>query len=242
MRLALISDIHANLEALTAVLKDIEKQNIDEIICLGDVIGYGSDPVACLEQVNRTCKVKLMGNHEYAALGLLSTDYYHTDAKKAAQWTLQQLSDREYSMISDYEMDNKMDNIYLVHSSPHEPEMWHYILDQKHARLAFDYFEGDICFHGHSHVPMIFLEIEDKLPRMQIGHDIQTDQDNRYLINVGSVGQPRDDDPRACYVILDTKEDEVFFNRIEYDINTVQQKMKNVNLPEMLINRLSVGK
>ncbi len=242
MRVALISDIHANLEALTAVIESIADQNIDRILCLGDVIGYGSDPSPCLELVNRTCDVKLMGNHEYAALGMLSSEYYHNDARKSAEWTHQRLTDYDLSIISTFEMDHTFEDIYLVHASPHEPQRWHYILQPEMAHLAFQHMNTNLCFFGHSHLPMIFVESPGQLPRVKAGHDFVPDRDNRYLVNVGSVGQPRDSDPRACYAIFDSKEYDVTFARVPYDVEVTQRKMKKARLPEMLIERLSVGR
>ena len=242
MKLALISDIHGNLEALTAVLEDIDKQQVDKIHCLGDVVGYGSEPTACLELVNKTCDIKLMGNHEYVILGLESPDNYTHIARISAEWTRSRLTDRDFSFITDFEMDRSLDNLYLVHSSPFEPEQWHYILSPEEAAQAFERLEGWLCFHGHSHIPLIFSEAQDRPPRERVGHSFLPDSENRYLVNIGSVGQPRDNDPRACYVTFDTDEGEVTYHRVEYDIETAQSKMAQAQLPEMLIDRLAVGR
>ncbi|UCG62432.1 MAG: metallophosphoesterase family protein [Candidatus Zixiibacteriota bacterium] len=242
MKLALISDIHGNLEALVSVLKHVEKQNVDEIHCLGDVIGYGSDPSGCLELVDKSCTVKLMGNHEYAALGLEDTDDYNPAAQKSAIWTRSQLSDKEKAVIAEFQMSHVLKDMFLVHASPFEPEDWHYVLNAEAALEAFEHLDERICFLGHSHVPQIYAEREDDLPRCQTGHDFQPDEESRYLINVGSVGQPRDNDPRACYVTFDTNEYEVLYHRSEYDIETAQGKMVQANLPRMLIARLAMGR
>ncbi|MEW6411601.1 MAG: metallophosphoesterase family protein [Candidatus Zixiibacteriota bacterium] len=242
MKLALISDIHGNLEALVSVLNHIEKQKVDKIYCLGDVIGYGSDPVSCLELVGKNCDVKLMGNHEYTALGLTGTDDYNPAARKSSDWTREQLTDREQSIIAEYEMIHPTGDILLVHASPHQPDQWHYIMTPDAARKAFDSFSAKLCFYGHSHVPQIFCEREPELPRMQVGHDFLPDEEGRYLINVGSVGQPRDNDARACYAIFDTDEYEVLYHRVEYDIETTQEKMTQAKLPRTLVTRLSAGR
>ena len=242
MKFALISDIHANYEALAAVLEDIEKQKVDTIHCLGDVIGYGSDPRACLETVTKNCDVKLMGNHEYAALGLTSTENYNDAAQHASEWTKEQLSDFDLSVIADFQMSHSFDNFLLVHASPYEPEKWRYIIAPNAAMEGFMHFNEKICFTGHSHLPQIFIEQDDSLPRCQAGHDILPDPENRYIINVGSVGQPRDNDSRACYLIFDTKEYELFYRRVEYDIAATQIKMTEAKMPNTLINRLAVGR
>lgn len=242
MKLALISDIHGNLEALTAVLDDIGAQSVDKIHCLGDVVGYGSEPGACLELISRSCNIKLMGNHEYAALGLERTDSYTYAAQTSAEWTRKQLTDYDFSLIADFEMERTIDDLYLVHASPFEPDQWHYILSPEEAAIAFEHLKESICFHGHSHIPLIFSETPDSSPRKRIGHSFLPDRENRYLINIGSVGQPRDNDPRACYVTFDTVEREAMFHRVEYDIRETQKKMAQAQLPEMLINRLAVGR
>ncbi len=242
MKFALISDIHANYEALTQVLADIETQKVDKIFCLGDVIGYGTDPVPCLEAVSKYCDVKLMGNHEYAALGLISTDHYNDAAKKSSEWTKTQLSDNELSTIADFELSYSFEEFYLVHASPFKPDEWKYIIAPNAAIEGFMHFEEKICFNGHTHLPQIFTEQEDALPRCQIGHDFLPDKESRYIINVGSVGQPRDNDNRACYLIFDTAEYEAEYRRVEYDITAVQKKMTALKMPEMLINRLAIGR
>jgi diadenosine tetraphosphatase ApaH/serine/threonine PP2A family protein phosphatase len=242
MKLALISDIHANLEALQAVLRDIDTQKVDTIHCLGDVIGYGCDPVRCVHLVEKHCDVKLMGNHEYVALGLLQDEYLNNIARESMQWTAEHLSDRETEAISDYAMDAELEGAYLVHSSPFEPEQWHYILSIAEARQGFSHFDHFIGFCGHSHVPMIFSQTPDGGCSGQIGHDIDPASDNRYLVNIGSVGQPRDNDPRSCYVIYDSDELTVRYRRVDYDIDMTQQKMAEARLPGMLADRLRVGR
>ncbi|HWR82492.1 MAG TPA: metallophosphoesterase family protein [Candidatus Deferrimicrobium sp.] len=242
MKLALISDIHGNLEALTAVLADIDQQRVDTLCCLGDVVGYGSEPSACLELVTRHCDVKLMGNHEYVILGRESSESYTHVARISAEWTGKQLTDHDFSVIAGFAMDYRFDDLYLVHASPFEPEQWHYVLSPDEAAAAFEALDGNVCFHGHSHIPIIFAELPDRPPRGRLGHSFLADRDNRYLINIGSVGQPRDSDPRACYVTFDTDEREVCYHRVEYDIKAAQHKMAQAQLPEMLIQRLAAGR
>ncbi len=242
MKLALISDIHGNLEALTEVLKDIEKQKVDRIHCLGDVIGYGGDPVACVHLIEKNCDIKLIGNHEFAVLGLVSTESYNFAAQAATEWTTEQMTDVELAIISDYEMMRPVGDTLMVHASPHEPDRWHYLLSPESGADAFAATDKRICFHGHTHVPMIFVERQNDLPGVKAGHDFLPSEENRHLINTGSVGQPRDNNPRACYLTFDTDEYEIKFHRVEYDIATAQGKMAQANLPEMLISRLSSGR
>ncbi|RKX28395.1 MAG: metallophosphoesterase [Candidatus Zixiibacteriota bacterium] len=242
MKVALISDIHGNLEALSAILREIEQLQVDDIFCLGDVIGYGCDPGACLDLVDKYASVKLMGNHEFAVLKRLSTDSYTPAAKVSTEWTKQQLTDRELTMIAEYQMLHEFEGITLVHSSPVAPDKWQYILSADQAEPAFDHFSGNICFYGHTHMPMIFREMPDSSPRQQTGHDFDPADDTRYLVNIGSVGQPRDNDPRACFVSYDLENSEIKFHRVEYDITKTQGKMTNAELPDVLVQRLAVGR
>jgi predicted phosphodiesterase len=241
MRIALISDIHANLEALEAVFVDIEKQKCDVIHCLGDVVGYGSDPSACLQLVEKNCKIKLIGNHDHAALGASSTEDYSPVARLSADWTRSVLSDQDISIMNNFSVEEILDDSHLVHASPFEPLDFHYVLSPHDAKHAFPCIKKSLCFFGHTHVPMIFTEYKGELPRQKIGHSFEPDKDGRYLINIGSVGQPRDNDPRAAYVIHDIDRGSVEYVRVVYDIKKTQEKMEQARLPELLIERLSVG-
>ena len=197
MKYGLISDIHGNLEALTAVLTDLEKRGVDSIHCLGDVVGYGADPAACLKMVAENCDTQLLGNHEYAALGLQSCENFNDAAKTSTEWTQQTLDEVCMAIMSDFAMDRPMDDMYLVHASTFEPSEWHYILSATDAVSAFEHLSHKIGFFGHTHIPTILRERPNSLPSFQVGHDLSADPEGRYLVNVGSVGQPRDNDPRA---------------------------------------------
>lgn len=241
MKYGLISDIHGNLEALRAVLNDLEKRGVDSIHCLGDVVGYGADPAACLKLVLEHCDTKLLGNHEYAALGLQSCENFNDAAKTSTEWTQQKLDDDCISVMSDFALDRPMDDMYLVHASPFEPSEWHYILSATDAVTAFECLKQKISFIGHSHIPTVLREKPNGLPSFKTGHNFAADPEGRYLVNVGSVGQPRDNDPRAGYVIFESEELDIEFHRVEYDIEAAQRKMREANLPSTLISRLSAG-
>lgn len=241
MKHGLISDIHGNLEALSAVLCDLEQQGVDSIHCLGDVVGYGADPAACLKLVARHCDTKLLGNHEYAALGLQSCENFNDAAKTSTEWTQQALDDECMAIMSDFAMDRPMDAMYLVHSSPFEPSAWHYILSATDAVIAFEHLKQSISFFGHSHLPTILREKVNGLPSFQTGHNFAADPEGRYMVNVGSVGQPRDNDPRASYVTFESETLDIEFHRVEYDIESAQRKMSEAELPTTLIGRLSAG-
>ncbi len=242
MRFALISDIHGNLEALTAVLSDLEKQKVDKIHCLGDVVGYGSNPRECLDLINKNCDIKLVGNHEFMMLGIIPMEKCNNAAQISYQWTRKEITDFELAIIEEFQIQSVIENCLLIHSSPYRPKDWNYILNTEQATLAFESLREHNCFIGHSHLPMIFTEIKGEAPRLKIGHNFIMDPDYRYIINVGSVGQPRDNDPRASYVIVDTEEWDIYFNRVEYDVKTTQAKMEKAALPKVLIDRLSIGR
>ncbi len=242
MRIAMISDIHGNLEALSAVLSQIEQQKADAVYCLGDVIGYGANPAACLDLVEKHCDLTLMGNHEYAVSGQLSTESYNDSARISVKWTQANLSPHHMQLIANLPMDHVYQDLYFVHASPCHPEKWHYILDTKQAKMAFEHLKQRLCFCGHSHVPAIFAENPDGPPREKVGHDFVPNEDTRYIINIGSTGQPRDYDPRACFVTYDTDSNDVVYTRVEYDIASAQQKMIDADLPEFLSERLAVGR
>lgn len=241
MRTALISDIHGNLQALQAVLSDVDRQKVDEVHSLGDVVGYGADPLGCLELVAEHCRVKLMGNHEYAALGLQSTECYNEAARQSSNWTVTQLDDKARAMIADFAMEANPDDMYLVHASPFQPDKWHYVLDRRSAQAALGAMPGRLGFCGHTHIPSLICDNPSGPPRSRASHDFLPDPERRYLINVGSVGQPRDNDSRACYVIYDHDSVSIAFHRVEYDIAAAREKMVSVGLPRVLSERLSAG-
>lgn len=241
MIIALISDIHANLSALDAVLEKISAEKITTVYCLGDVVGYGPEPSACLKRVTDTCDIILMGNHEYHVLGLVNEQTINPVARQSANWTRAQLSETDLAQLSELDMDAHLADIYLVHASPHTPDQWRYVISEAEAGLAFDNFDEQVCFYGHSHLPMIFSKSNEGDIHNQIGHDIDLDREKRYLINVGSVGQPRDNDCRAAFVTYDTETGDVMYHRVDYDIERTQRLMREAGLPALLTDRLAVG-
>lgn len=247
MRYAFISDIHANLEALEAVLEDIEEQNINEIICLGDIVGYGANPNECIELVEKKCSIILQGNHDAAAIEVLSTHHFNIHAKIAIEWTTQELKRENKEWLYNLPLISSKENMTFVHATPYEPNMWYYITSLEEAAFNFKYFDTDLCFVGHTHIPIIIgLEGEEEIYVHQ-DTSISFNQQNsepkrRYLINVGSVGQPRDRNPKACYSILDTEKLEFSYRRVAYDIEKAQQKMRKIRMPEFLITRLEDGR
>jgi predicted phosphodiesterase len=243
MRFAFISDIHANLEALEAVLTDINKKGADEIICLGDVVGYGANPNECTETVAKCCKSVLLGNHDAVATDLLTTQHFNVHAKIAIEWTTQALTSENRSFLAALPISKTTDLLTMAHSTPYEPGMWYYITSLEEAAFNFQFFGTKICLVGHTHIPMIIVLDGEEIyvhPEKQVSYTER--EDRRLLINIGSVGQPRDRNPDSSYGILDTEEKVFALHRIPYDISKAQAKMKKIKMPDFLVNRLAEGR
>ncbi len=241
MKVAVTSDVHGNLEALDAVFRDIEKQGTEKIIFLGDVVGYGCNPNECVRNIDKYCEIKLLGNHDYAALGLESTEHFNEAAQESMDWTQGKLKNATIQRLSDFEMEADFLDYHLVHATPGQPEKWHYILNPAQALRQFDNFSQKVCFVGHSHLPAIFEMDDEGILSHRAEKEMNIKQNCRYIINVGSVGQPRDNDPKACYLLLDTESELIQYRRIEYDIKKTQEKMRRAKMPEFLIDRIAVG-
>ncbi|MFQ5638618.1 MAG: metallophosphoesterase family protein [bacterium] len=241
MKYAIISDIHANLEALETVLSEIEKHHVDSILCLGDVVGYGPNPNECIESVRKHTDVILAGNHDYAPLGKLDLSYFNPWAKTAIEWTAEQLTDGSKDFLLELPLTKEFDNFTIVHATPLEPEEWNYIITIGDAAKNFSEFKSGICFIGHSHVPLIVSTNKHEDYHVQRDNPLKNEPNRRYIINVGSVGQPRDLNPQAAFSVYDTDELEYQLFRIEYDIAETQSKIIASGLPPFLAERLELG-
>ena len=243
MHYAIIADIHSNLAALQAVLKDmVNHGKMEEIWCLGDIVGYGPDPHECIALLRQHQHVSIAGNHDRAAIGKLDTSYFNADATAAAQWTAGHLTGEDRSYLENLPLTLQKENFTLAHGSPREP-IWEYVLSLSIARDNFACFQTGYCLVGHSHVPQVFRYSEDgKLSsnalRPGVGLILGKD---RLIINPGAVGQPRDSDPRASYAIYESEGKTVRLYRVEYDISLTQVRMTQQKLPPHLISRLSHG-
>ncbi len=241
MHYAVLSDVHSNLEAFKVVLTDVEQKRIEDIVFLGDAVGYGPNPNECIELLAERCKTLLAGNHDWGVIGLTDITYFNEYARHAIEWTRSMLTEKNSNILRSFPVkkESRNDDILFVHSTPREPEEWHYLLTLRDAEINFRYFDNKFCFLGHSHYPFII----EKLPSEELvtyKEAARIKKSARYIINAGSVGQPRDGDPRACYAIIDDEKMEIV--RIPYDIGSVQQKMKKEHLPSFLIERLLVGR
>ncbi len=240
MIIAIISDIHGNLEALEKALELIDQVEVDEVLCLGDVVGYGADPNECIDRVRSRCSVVLLGNHDAAAVGLTSVEYFNTHARRAAFWTRDRLTEENTEYIRSLPLEHRTDYFLAVHASPHEMEEWHYVTNQGVADDAFAEFEDPVCFIGHSHVPILFREGGARGERLTEG-TITLPEKTRSIVNVGSVGQPRDNDSRLSFGVYDSEKRTVTIRREKYDVAAASEKILRAGLPEMLATRLHLG-
>ena len=242
MKYAIISDIHGNLEALESVLAEIEKEGVDSILCLGDVVGYGPNPNECVDIIRERTEVTLAGNHDYAPIGKLDVSYFNLWARSAIEWTADKLTQSSVDFLMDLPLKIDLDGFTIVHATPRNPEEWDYINTIGDAALNFPEFSSQICFIGHSHVPMaVHLNEKSDHPLVSKKNPLKIKKNCRYIINVGSVGQPRDFNPKASFSIYDNKA-KVYENfRVGYAVAETQRKIRNTKLPEFLAERLGVG-
>lgn len=242
MKYAFFSDVHANLEALKVVEKDFQKEGLDKVFFLGDAVGYGPDPNECISIIDQLTDIKLMGNHDYAALGLIETNLFNEYAQKAMDWTKSVLSEKSVRILSGFTMDYRFDESYLVHSTPKEPQEWNYIFDLDDAEENFGFFDRQMCIIGHSHFPVIIKKFDEKHCFLHQESWTRIENGFKYIINIGSVGQPRDGSNQACYLIYDTEKKRVTLKRLPYDFKKTQAKMDKRGLPKFLVERLAVGR
>ncbi|MBL7077346.1 MAG: metallophosphoesterase family protein [Kiritimatiellae bacterium] len=239
-RYAVLGDIHGNWEALSTVLADAAEQGVTEYVSVGDVVGYNADPAACLEKMRELNCVVVRGNHDHYCSHEESLHDFHPLAAKVISWTRDQLSEEQIEYLRQLKMHVSMDGFTLVHSTLDMPDHWGYVFDSLEAEAHFNYQHTSVCFYGHTHVPVVFDKLgrvtrrDTEMLKIEIGH--------KYFINVGSVGQPRDGDPRCAYVIYDTEAKTVEFRRLTYDLATAQAKIREAGLPERLAERLAIGK
>ncbi len=241
MRVLIISDIHANLAAFEAVLAEAQNQ-WDIIWCLGDLVGYGPDPNECVALLQTHPHICLSGNHDWAVLGKLDIQNFNREAQIAIRWTREAINTDTHDYLDALPPIRLEDRFTLAHASPRQP-VWEYILDSYTAAINFEHFDTPYCLVGHTHVPIVFEETD---PNHVAFHrpDYTTERllaENRLIINPGSVGQPRDSDPRAAYALLDTDTNIWQFKRVDYPITITQDKMRQYGIPSRLIKRLEFG-
>lgn len=236
MAIAIISDIHSNLEALQAALDYIDNKNIESIYCLGDIVGYGPNPNECIELIRERCRVVLMGNHDYAAVGLANIEYFNEYAKMSTYWTIERLTEENRSYLSNLPFSHQTNDSFFVHSSPSNPSFWYYVLSVQDAQMEMQAFDQRICFIGHSHVPVVFT---DRNLYREMSFIFEPNE--KYIVNVGSIGQPRDGNSNLCFAVMDEQKNTVEFIRLTYDLQKTYSKIIKAGLPLFLAERILKG-
>ncbi len=243
MRYLVISDVHSNAPALEAVQQDAPAY--DQVVCLGDIVGYGPDPNACVAQVRELEPVCLAGNHDWGAVGRADVRVFNHEAREALIWTQHQLTRSNRTYLQSLAPQQKLvDGILLAHGSPRDP-VWEYLVDASSAAQVFEGFEFEVVLVGHSHLPLATVwhdDVQRAQPlRGEEGLQISL-KGRRLILNPGSVGQPRDGNPKASYALLDTKAGTWVFRRIAYPVEATQARMRAKDLPQRLIDRLELGR
>jgi diadenosine tetraphosphatase ApaH/serine/threonine PP2A family protein phosphatase len=236
---AVLGDIHGNWEALDAVLKDAEEQGVTSYVCVGDIVGYNADPARCLQKMRDLKAVTVCGNHDHYCSHDECLEDFHPLAANVVDWTRRQLSKDDIAYLRELRLKRMAGNFTIVHSTLDMPDKWGYVFDILEADASFNYQSTSLCFHGHTHVPVVF-EKQGRVTRVPYGC-MRLAMGKKYFVNVGSVGQPRDRDPRSAYVIYDSAKKELELRRVTYEIEKAQAKIRKVNLPERLAWRLGVG-
>jgi diadenosine tetraphosphatase ApaH/serine/threonine PP2A family protein phosphatase len=240
VRIAVLSDIHGNLDALEAVLADAEHVGVDALYSLGDVVGYGPNPGACVDIVQERAAVSLLGNHDAAVAGLTSLEEFNEYARWAVEWTAVRLASRQVKYLATLPYLHRGPELLLAHASPIEPERWHYLHGAADVDEPFAAFSERVCFVGHSHRPGIFA-VTGEQPEVAGRRVERLRPGIRYLVNAGSVGQPRDRDPRASWALYDEGGGSVELRRVAYSVERTQRRMRAAGIPAFLIDRLAAG-
>ncbi len=238
MRYAIFSDVHSNLEAFQAVLLAYQKENIDHYLCLGDIVGYGADPSECIRLIKELKVITVAGNHEWGVCGKSPLENFTPLAKEAVAWTAKRLNPEELSFLGSLPLTHSLEDFVLVHSSLETPEEFYYLNNYDEAYNTFNLLKKNACFIGHTHKPGVFVQ-ENALLSFRKGGTLQLEENKKYIINVGSVGQSRDGDWRASIAVYDSSSRTVEIKRIGYDVETAQKKILACGLPEELALRLS---
>ena len=237
---AILGDIHANLEALQAVLEDCRAHGVTDYLCTGDVVGYNACPHECLQIVREMGCPVVMGNHDHYVSSAQDLSDFNPHAAAVIEWTRSQLSDEEISYLAALPFSQVKTGVTLVHATLDNPSAFGYVFDHLQAEAHFVHQVTPLCFHGHTHCPMIYEKQLGAVYRID-AQDFKMPIGRKYFINVGSVGQPRDGDPRAAYVLYSPADRMVSFRRVEYDIAAAQSRILAAGLPERLAERLAFG-
>ena len=240
LRYAVLSDIHANLEALEAVLRDATEQKCTHYVCLGDVVGYNANPHECVERVRAIDCPVVKGNHDEQASLLESSRDFNELAESAIRWTRDHLSEDDKAWLRELRLQRQVRDFTIVHATLDTPGQWAYVFNNLDAAASFTYQHTPVCFFGHTHAPMAFIR-DEGVHRVKIDQ-LHIETGKKYFINAGSVGQPRDADWRAAYCVYDVENNVVELRRVRYSLDTAQKKILDAGLPPLLAERLALGR
>jgi predicted phosphodiesterase len=240
VRYAVISDIHGNLEALQAVLRECSLARVEALLCVGDIVGYGANPKECLALIRHFKVTSVAGNHDWAVGGRLDFSHFTDDGRAAVEWTRGQISMEDIAYLNGLELVVKNKDCILVHGSLHEPGQFIYMTNVSKATPSFALMDVPVCFIGHTHVPRVFVQADGRIYHLD-NSSVEIQPGYKYIVNVGSVGQPRDGNPMASFCIYDTTLGTIENHRVLYDIKKAQQKILEARLPESLSLRLAQG-
>mgnify|MGYP001611706522 CR=1 FL=1 len=246
MRIGILGDVHSNLEALQASVGKLREERVEHWVQVGDVVGYGADPIACIELVRELRCTVCLGNHDAAVVGFIPTEYFNHFARRAIEWTRDRLRPSDMEFLRSLPLKVEHPHYTVVHGSLHMPEQFGYVFSPVEAADSIAKQRTKVAFVGHSHIPAIYLHRHGGSPRdlhciYEPEMEVDITEHDRALVNVGSVGQPRDEDSRAAFAIYDTDTHVVRISRVEYDIATAQTKIRAAGLPSVLADRLSLG-
>jgi predicted phosphodiesterase len=241
MKYGIFGDIHGNLEALQAVVEKMKNQGVEKFICVGDIVGYGANPVECVNLVRELNSTVVAGNHDFATIEKLNIDFFNSYAREAVVWTRKQISQEHTDFLAGLNLVEKIEKeMTVVHGSLNFPEMFDYIQTSYDAHLSLQSLDTQICFLGHSHVPVSFFQ--KKTVSYSMESEFKLEEGQSALVNVGSVGQPRDENPEACFAVYDSEEKLILVMRTPYDIDLAGRKILEAGLPEILAERLRYGR
>lgn len=239
---AILGDVHANLDALDAVLADARELGVTDWICVGDVVGYNACPNECCEKIRALGAVTVCGNHDHYCAFDESLEDFHPLAAAVVAWTRRQLSTENREWLRSLPYQKVVRGLTIVHATLDQPEHWGYVFESVEAEPSFTYQRTQLCFHGHTHVPAVFEQLGFDTVVRRAPEDFQLVLGRKYFVNVGSVGQPRDADPRASYAIWEPGCRTVSFRRLDYDVSAAQARVRAAGLPEHLAKRLAAGR
>lgn len=243
MKYGILGDIHGNLSALRAVLAELEKERVDRYLSVGDVVGYGAAPRECIQLLREIDATVVKGNHDAACVGELDVVYFNNYARAAVHWTQGELSKQDTAWLSGLPLIANLEHACVAHGTYYRPELFDYVQSTTDADPSLNALQLPVCFVGHTHHPVTLLRLRDEPLRTAYTEDTEVDlaESHRALVNVGSVGQPRDEDPRAAFAVYDTERERVWIRRVEYDIEREAARIRGAGLPNALAERLFLG-